>query len=138
MEDFSRPIIPWQRITAANQFCITSPGTLVLDSMAFISNTKGAEYLLLAVLNSRLVYFWIKKNVHEYGSTGFRLSNQYVEQIPIPKASIELLLQAKQLVEPLLHCEDQEAEDRINTFVYTLYGLTSIEIDIIESLQIRL
>lgn len=138
MEDFSRPIIPWQRITAANQFCITSPGTLVLDSMAFISNTKGAEYLLLAVLNSRLVYFWIKKNVHEYGSTGFRLSNQYVEQIPIPKAGAESLLEAKSLVEPLLHCKDHGADDRINKFVYNLYGLSSREIDVIESQQIQL
>ena len=106
--------------------------------MAFISNTKGEEYLLLAVLNSRLVYFWIKKNVHEYGSTGFRLSNQYVEQIPIPMVNEHLHMQAKLLVESLLNNEDQETEDRINMFVYNLYGLTSKEIDVIESVQTQL
>ena len=40
---------------------------------------------LISILNSKLVYFWVDKNVHQYGITGYRLSNQYVEIIPIPQ-----------------------------------------------------
>uniref|UniRef100_UPI001C881DB7 hypothetical protein n=1 Tax=Ornithobacterium rhinotracheale TaxID=28251 RepID=UPI001C881DB7 len=41
MEDFYSQVLPWQRITAYNQFCITKPGTIILDSMAFISNAEN-------------------------------------------------------------------------------------------------
>uniref|UniRef100_UPI001C8723F5 hypothetical protein n=1 Tax=Ornithobacterium rhinotracheale TaxID=28251 RepID=UPI001C8723F5 len=40
-EDFYSQVLPWQRITAYNQFCITKPGTIILDSMAFISNAEN-------------------------------------------------------------------------------------------------
>jgi len=57
---------------------------VILDSMAFISGFNNAP-VLLAVLNSDLLFFWMKLNVHEYGSSGFRLSNQYVELMPVIK-----------------------------------------------------
>ena len=59
--------------------------------MAFINGAKEKTYYLLAVLNSSLVKFWMKKNVPEYGSTGYRFSNlkdwiyelldYYIEQV---------------------------------------------------------
>ena len=63
---------------------MTRPGVVPLDSMAFLSNFDDNGDFLLRYLNSNIVYFWMKLNVHEYGETGFRLSNQYVEQIPVP------------------------------------------------------
>ena len=42
---------------------------VILDSMAFISGIEPYKYWLLALLNSKLVYAWIKWNVHEYGDT---------------------------------------------------------------------
>ena len=90
-DEFNKSIIAWQRITARNQFCLTKEGTVILDSMAFLSSLGKYEKYLLAILNSKLVYYWVKKNVHEYGSTGFRLSNQYVEQITVPKPNSETL-----------------------------------------------
>ena len=82
--DFENPVIVWQRITKENTFCMTEPGFVPLDSMAFLSNFGNDGDFLLSFLNSKIVYFWMKLNVHEYGETGFRLSNQYVEEIPVP------------------------------------------------------
>ena len=82
-EDFYSQVLAWQRITKENQFCLTEKGMVILDSMAFISGIEQYKYWLLALLNSKLIYAWVKWNVHEYGDTGFRLSNQYVQEIPI-------------------------------------------------------
>ena len=81
-EDFFEQVIAWQRITNENKFCLTPKGTVVLDSMAFISHFGKNKNLLLAILNSKLMMYWIKQNVHEYGNSGFRLANQYVEIAP--------------------------------------------------------
>jgi site-specific DNA-methyltransferase (adenine-specific) len=79
-----------QGITPENQFCLTDEGMVILDSMAFLSNIERHKYWLLAFLNSNLIYYRVKWNVHEYGNSGFRLSNQYVENIPIPKPRTEI------------------------------------------------
>lgn len=55
-----------------------------LDSMAFINGVNDKVYYLLAILNSAFVKFWIKKNVPEYCSIGYRLSSQFVKKNPIP------------------------------------------------------
>jgi len=126
-DDFNKPIIAWQRITQKNQFCITTPGICVLDSMAFISNVVGKETILLSVLNSNLMFFLMKTKVHEYGSTGFRLSNQYVELMPVVKKIPEPIL--KELSQLLREPTD---ENKINDIVYKLYGITKQEQTYIE------
>lgn len=134
--DFFKQVIAWQRITAKNQFYLTKKGYVILDSMAFISNIEKYKYYLLAILNSNLVYFWIKKNVHEYGSSGFRLSNQYVEQIPVPLLSEIEQGKFNELVEKILQ-ENEDTnylEKQIDKMIYKLYELTPEEIEFIESI----
>ncbi|MGV0919910.1 TaqI-like C-terminal specificity domain-containing protein [Empedobacter falsenii] len=126
MDDFNRQNIAWQRITQSNQFCLTEEKLIVLDSMAFISNINWCKNYLLALLNSKLVFFWIKCNVHEYGNTGFRLSNQYVEKIPLIKFDNEY----EKLFEKLI-LENQF--ENINYTIYRLYNLSSEEIEFIDS-----
>ena len=97
---------------------------LVLDSMAFISNYGKYKEYLLAILNSELFFFWMKKSVHEYGDLGFRLSNQYVEQFPVNQVNNTILMRIKTLVNRTI---DSTIEREINTTVYQLYGLTEME-----------
>lgn len=130
MDDFNKPVIAWQRITAKNQFCLTTAGTIILDSMAFLSNLGKYEKYLLAILNSSLVYYWVKKNVHEYGATGFRLSNQYVEQITVPKPDSEILQKFNVLVEQYLKNTKNLRE--IDSEVYKLYKLSTDDVEVIE------
>lgn len=131
MDDFSKPVIAWQRITHKNQFCLTEPGTMLLDSMAFLSNVGDKAYLFMAILNSDLVYFWMKSNVSEYGDTGFRFSNQYVRMIPVPQMiGKEDEIELKKLTSKMLKTLDQSTEEKINQIVYKVYNLTKNEVTI--------
>ena len=129
-DDFSKPVIAWQRITQKPTFCLTQNGLVILDSMAFLSKIEN-KYIkwLLAVLNSDLIYFWVKSNVHEYGNTGFRLSNQYVEQIPIPFLSNSEL---ENLCD-FFHPDSAVSDNRLQKFIYTVYGINIEEQNFIKN-----
>ena len=133
MDDFNRQIISWQRITQKPTFCLTEPKMIVLDSMAFLSNIGSQKYWLLAVLNSDLIYFWAKLNVHEYGDTGFRLSNQYVEQITIPRIEEELLEKINNLIISQIKEFSNTNEGKIQKLIYQIYKISDEEIKIINS-----
>ena len=127
-EDFNSQVLAWQRITKENQFCLTEKGMVILDSMAFISGIEQYKYWLLALLNSKLIYAWVKWNVHEYGDTGFRLSNQYVQKIPIipPKD--------KEIEQNIITLLNEKQYLKIDNLIYVLYGLLEEEIAFIEKL----
>lgn len=82
---------------------------LVLDSTAFLT-TKDYKESLLFQLNSELFYYWMRTNVHEYGESGFRLSNQYVS------------------IYPALNRDVLDKSE-----LYNCYNFTKEEIDVIES-----
>jgi len=71
--------VVWQRITQEPTFCLAKQNVFVLDSMAFFTG-KNLKFIM-AVLNSKIIYEYVNMIVHQYGFTGFRLSNQYVEVI---------------------------------------------------------
>ena len=131
-DDFFERNIAWQRITHENTFCLTKENTVILDSMAFINGAKEKTYYLLAVLNSSLVKFWMKKNVPEYGSTGYRFSNQFVTQIPVP-----LFVEEKELAKindyVKEYFEGKDTSNVINEFVFRIFKLTKEEIKYINS-----
>ena len=140
LELFENINIAWQRITDKNKFVISEKGLYILDSMAFIGGLKSKQeaYYILAILNSNLIYFWIKYNVHEYGDAGFRLSNQYVEVIPIPEVDKKTEIKIVDLVDKVIegkknNIDTKELEEEIDRIVYGLYGLSEEEIKIIEN-----
>ena len=128
IEDFYKQVLAWQRITKENQFCLTEKGMVILDSMAFISGIEQYKYWLLALLNSRLIYAWVKWNVHEYGDTGFRLSNQYVQEIPIVPLD-------KDLEKTIITLLNEKQYHKIDTIIYKLYDLSDEEINFIKALK---
>ena len=134
LEEFEKEKIVWQRITQEPTFCISIPGELILDSMAFLSSfeKRNGRYFL-ALLNSFLTKYWVSKNVHQYGNTGFRLSNQYVEQFPIPKIPKEQQKPFEKLVDIIIAKKEKgedttKEEQTIDVMVYKLYGLTYNEV----------
>ena len=141
---FSKDYIAWQRITQQPRFCIVPSNLFILDSMAFITTDKYIRYLT-AVLNSNVIYYFITTIVHQYGNTGFRLSNQYVEIMPIPPitpANQPLVTAIEGHVERILAAKkaDAQADTRvdeaaIDQLVYQLYDLTPDEIALIEAAQ---
>jgi len=109
--------------------------------MAFFVSDKTMKYQM-AVLNSKVILFYVKKIVHQYGFTGFRLSNQYVEIMPIPPLTWQnepLVKQIESLVDKIISIkkqnpqEDTSAYEReIDQLVYKLYELTDEEIRLVE------
>ena len=131
MDNFFEQNIAWQRITHENTFCLTKKNTVILDSMAFINGAKEKTYYLLAVLNSSLITFWMKKNVPEYGSSGYRFSNQFVTQIPVPlSAENNISEKFNQYVQQYL--DGKDTSHVINNLVYELFNLSRNEIEYIE------
>ncbi|NIK73951.1 type I restriction-modification system DNA methylase subunit [Thermonema lapsum] len=138
--EFEKEKVVWQRITQEPTFCLVKPNVYVLDSMAFF--TGNNLKFIMAILNSKLIYKYVEMIVHQYGFTGFRLSNQYVEVMPLPPitpTNEPIVRQIEALVDKILAAkkEDKNAdttawEREIDGLVYGLYGLTEEEIKIIE------
>ncbi len=90
LEEFEKEKISWQRVTTLPCFVLESDFYL-LDSMAFLTiNSKEIPpKYLLGLLNSNLIFWYFKQIGHLYSDTGFLVSNQYVECLPIPKITAE-------------------------------------------------
>ena len=95
LEEFEKEKIVWQRVTKENTFALAEKDTFILDSMAFLSNIEKEKKYLLGILNSKLIYFYLNQYTHKYGNTGFLLSNQYVEKLPIKPYNNEVELENK-------------------------------------------
>jgi len=111
------------------------------DSMAFMTG-KSLKFLI-GVLNSKLIDSYIKTYIHQYADTGFFLSNQYVERIPIPPITPQNKTIAKKieaLVEEILRIKQKQGYDadtsslekQIDCMVSKLYSLTEEEMKLIE------
>ncbi|MEO1785151.1 TaqI-like C-terminal specificity domain-containing protein [Thermodesulfobium sp. 4217-1] len=140
ISEFEKEKVVWQRITQEPTFCLVEPNVFILDSMAFFTGNK-LKYVM-ALLNSKVIYEYVKMIVHQYGFTGFRLSNQYVEVMPLPPITPPneaLVKRIESLVDKILAAKKQtpqadtsEWEREIDEIVYKLYDLTNEEIRIIE------
>ena len=54
----------------------------------FLNYNKNLEgKYILSILNSKPILYWIHKSVYHIGEKGYELLKQYVEIMPIPKAS---------------------------------------------------
>jgi len=142
LAEFEKEKVVWQRITRKPTFCLVDSGIYILDSMAFFVSDQYLKYEM-AVLNSSTILYYTNKVVHQYGFTGFRLANQYVEVMPIPPITPEnqsLVAQIELLVNEILkqkrgnpHANTRDLERAIDELVYRLYDLTDDEIRLIES-----
>ncbi len=123
--EFEKEKIVWQRVTKVPTFCLADKQIYILDSMAFITS-KYNRYLL-SVLNSKLMYFYIDKITHQYGKTGYLLSNQFVEKLPVPKIKETKRQSFESIVEIILNYKKSSNpkasffEKVIDVMVYELY-----------------
>jgi hypothetical protein len=138
--EFEKEKVVWQRITQEPTFCLVGSNIFTLDSMAFFTG-NNLKYIM-AILNSKLIYKYVEMIVHQYGFTGFRLSNQYVEIMPIPPitpSNQSIVQQIEELVDKIISTKKENSltdtsqwEQEIDRLVYSLYGLTEEEIKIVE------
>ena len=134
---FDKPKIIFPNLQNSNKFSFDNTGIYLNAPAVFLpSNEKS----LLAVLNSKVVWHFLK-SICVIRSGGYiEVKPQYFEQIPIPDtdentktALIELVEQAIIKRKQNQQADIAEIESQIDQLVYQLYDLTAEEIAIIEN-----
>lgn len=102
-------------------------------------DVKDSYKSLLAILNSQL-FWWYLVNTGTVLTNGyFRFKTNYILPFPMPVISNETILFLEKSVDKILETKAKdknanikEFEETINEIVYSLYNLTSEEIELIQ------
>ena len=126
MDDFNKPKIIWKRVGSILRFSYDNKGILGLDSTCFATGDKIAY--LCCVLNSPMGHFLLK-DAPKTGTGDLLISVQAVEPIKIPQVQNSTLFVSflQQYLEG-----DTNIENKINSTIYGIFGLSTKEIEYIE------
>ena len=125
-DDFNKPKIIWKRVGSILRFSYDNKGILGLDSTCFATGDKIAY--LCCVLNSPMGHFLLK-DAPKTGTGDLLISVQAVEPIKIPQVQDSTLFVSflQQYLEG-----DTNIENKINSTIYGIFGLSTKEIEYIE------
>ncbi len=134
-DKFSERKLVWTRLSNINAFAISENGEFTVDSSSF-AVSKDIDYLL-AILNSKVVFFYFKLGSVIWGKDGIKWFGNYFDNIPIPVISKNEQEKFIKLVNEIDYQKKEnidttELESEIDQLVYELYGLTDDEIRIID------
>ncbi|MEO8197831.1 MAG: hypothetical protein ABI689_14035, partial [Thermoanaerobaculia bacterium] len=133
--------------TSTRQFCLMASGGF---SISLSATERSTRLALLGVLNSKVVFWFLRQISNRFRGGWITCTKQYVEQIPLPgladsRASalsslVQYLLSATLTVSSATTPHEGAAarsratalEDEIDRLVYELYELTPEEIAIVE------
>jgi type I restriction-modification system DNA methylase subunit len=140
--EFEKEKIVYPDIAKESRFTLDTNGTYVTNTAYFIPLN---DLYLLAILNSKLIYYFFKKIASVLGDAdkGGRLRwfTQDIIKIPIANCTNNMRSRIMFLVKQLLELSNVEIPEekklailnqQIDTLVYELYGLTEEEIKIVE------
>ncbi|ELO8680421.1 class I SAM-dependent DNA methyltransferase [Campylobacter jejuni] len=140
IEEFEKEKIVWAEMTKEACFVYDNSNFFTNQTCYFFTH---CDYkYLLAILNSRLIVYYMQYISSHLGQGAFRWIRQYIEKLPIPKINSKnekLADELINLVDEILKAKEQdknantqELENKINSLVYKLYNLNEEEIKIIE------
>lgn len=142
LEDFEKEKIVWAEMTDEPRFIYDNKGFLTNQTCYFIA--RDDKYLF-AILNSKVIYFFMRQIASNLGEGAFRWIKQFIERLPIPKITEKnqeladkITDGAKQILalkEKDPKANTQKLEKEIDALVYQLYNLTDEEIKTIENGQ---
>ncbi|WQV38660.1 class I SAM-dependent DNA methyltransferase [Helicobacter pylori] len=142
LEDFEKEKIVWAEMTDEPRFIYDNKGFLTNQTCYFIA--RDDKYLF-AILNSKVMYFFMRQMASNLGEGAFRWIKQFIERLPIPQITEknqELADKITDYAERILKSKakdpkanTQRLEKEIDALVYQLYHLTDEEIKIIEDGQ---
>ena len=131
---FEKPKIIFPNLQNTNKFAFDTTGVYLNAPAVFLPTD---DKYLLAVLNSKVVWHFLK-SICVIRSGGYiEVKPQYFEQIPIPEISQEKQRPFITLVDQILEAKRQgqdstELEKQVDRLVYNLYDLTDDEITLVE------
>ena len=130
--EFTKEKLVWMDLTEQGRFTYDREGTFCLNTAFFM--TGPALKYLCAVLNSKLITWFMSNTALNSGMGVTRWIGHTVEQIPVPKVAEEHQRPFVHLVDQILVAKaadpsaDTSDEAEIEQLVYNLYGLTEDEI----------
>jgi hypothetical protein len=130
-KEFNFPKVVYQEIATHQAFAWDESGAYSNNKTFLIPEMT---FYLLALLNSQIVWFFLKNIVSKLQGGAYAMQTMYVEQIPIPTASEPDRLAIEALVQKCLDAKGvgvEEWEAEIDDRVAHLYGLTDEEMKII-------
>jgi len=139
MEDFFRQKIVWAELTrTGNSFTIDRAEFLLGNTGYIMTIKKGFEdrirhEYLIAVLNSKMMLFYLDIISTRLDKTGWRWLRQYVEQIPIPILAYEIQQDIALIVEKELVSKTEEGQAELDRIINKIYGLEIDEIKFLDS-----
>ena len=132
-EDFSKEKLFWMDLTGQGRFAYEDSETFCLNT-AFMMTGDSLKYLC-AVLNSKLITWFMSHTALNSGMGVTRWIGHTVEQIPVATSEGQNQRLLANLVDRILLTKAADCtadtggdETEINRLVYMLYGLTEDEI----------
>ena len=132
----------WAKRTEGQKFTYTEKPMYGTANLFFVKSDRVNLKLITALLNSELMYFYMKERLKHTGDLLQIDKNQFMK---IPLFIPESQKQFIDLVDKILEItsaedydpknppvEQKEFETKIDKMVYELYGLTEEEIEIVE------
>ncbi len=136
-EDFAKEKLLWIELVNDGRFAYDNGG-LYGEATTFLL-TGGCIKYLCAVLNAKLIRWFLEKVAPTSGMGTLRWKKVYVERLPIPKITEMEQQPFIQLIDQILMGESSDlaaivadAEAEIDERLYQLYGLTALEISEVE------
>ncbi|WP_017294869.1 type IIG restriction enzyme/methyltransferase [Geminocystis herdmanii] len=135
--DFEKPKILYPEFSSKSSFTWDENNHYYTLDTCWILN--GGNYYLLSLLNSSLMWFYLKTIVSVLGTQAFRMKKIYLEELPVKQITEKEEKFFKKLVTDILKLKTEnpnndtsKLERKVDLLVYELYGLTEEEIRIIE------
>ena len=136
-EDFTKEKLLWIELVSNGRFAYDNSGVYG-EATTFLLTGESIKYLC-AVLNSKLIKWFLEQLAPTSGMGTLRWKKVYVERLPIPRVANARQQPFNLLVDGILEAkaddrdaDTSEAEAEINAKVYQLYGLTPLEISTVE------
>ena len=136
-EEFTREKLLWIELVNNGRFAYDN-SEFYGEATTFMLTGESIKYLC-AILNSRLMRWFLEKTAPTSGTGTLRWKKVYVERLPIPKVSELKQLPFIQMVDQLLReksvrprPDTSAIEEKIDEDVCQLYGLTPLEVSTFE------
>ncbi|GAA7971372.1 class I SAM-dependent DNA methyltransferase [Helicobacter pylori] len=113
LEDFEKEKIVWAEMTDEPRFIYDKKGFLTNQTCYFIA--RDDKYLF-AILNSKVIYFFMRQIASNLGEGAFRWIKQFIERLPIPKITEK----NQELADKITDCAEQILKSKEKTLKPTL------------------
>ncbi len=133
---FQSPKIIFPNLQNRNKFAFDDSGSWLNAPAVFLPTN---DKFLLAILNSKLIWYFLTRICVVRNGGFIEVKPQYFEQIPLPEIDDDLKTSLNMLVERILELKKknneiatESLEKEIDQMVYSIYGLSNEEKEIIE------